>query len=135
MEYITATNGELVELFKGLEAIKNVKGTRFAFVVAKNLKELGRFLQPLEAKAIPSKEFQIVAATAHKLAEAEDVNGIEELEKEHEDLIKQRKEQLAEIERLMLEETKVALEMIKETSLPEDLTTDQLLPILRLVKQ
>lgn len=134
MEYVTATNLEFVELFKGLEAVKNVKGTRFAFIVAKNLKELNRYLTPFEKQAIPTKAFQEVAAKAHELAEAENAEGIKKLEEENAELIKERKAQLAAIEQMMQEEAVVALELIREDQLPEDLSTDQLLPLLRMIK-
>ena len=133
MDYVTATNREFVELFKGLEAVKNVKGTRFAFIVAKNIKELSNHLEEFEVKATPSPEFQVVAAKAHKWAEAEDEKGIRQHEEDHADLIEQRKTQLAEIEELMGQEASVALHLIKESNLPEDLTTDQILPLLRIV--
>lgn len=134
MTYFESTVAEFVELYKGLEAIKNVKGTRFAFLVAKNLKELEHVLKPYEDKARPSQEFQIVAAQAHKLAEAEDQEGIEKLEEEHKDLVEQRKQQLAEVEKEMQQTIKVALQEINEEQLPDDLSTEQLLPIMRLIK-
>ena len=40
MIYLDATNREFLELYKGLEAVKSIKGGRFSFLVAKNLKEL-----------------------------------------------------------------------------------------------
>lgn len=134
MTYFEATVGEFVELYKGLEAVKNVKGTRFAFLVAKNIKELENTLKPYEDMARPSQEFQVIAAQAHKLAEAEDQEGIEKLEEEHKDLVEQRKQQLAEVDKEMQQAIKVALEQINEDQLPNDLTTDQLLPIMRLIK-
>lgn len=134
MKYVTATNREFVELYKGLEGVKNVKGTRFAFLVAKNLKELARHLTPLEQKAHPTPEFLEISAVAHQLAEAEDAEGIKKLEEENSELIEQRKQQLAEIEQMMEETASVALEHINENQLPDDLTTDQVLPILMLVK-
>lgn len=134
MEYVTATNSEFLELFKGLEAVKNVKGTRFAFIVAKNLKELNRHLAPFEQQAVPTEAFQEVAAQAHALAEAEDAEGIKKLEEENAELIEERKAQLAAIEQMMQEEATVSLELIREDQLPEDLSTDQLLPLLRMIR-
>lgn len=134
MTYLKAPNKDFVELLKGLEAVKEVKNTRFAFVVAKNIKELSYSLGALEKAATPTKEFQKVAAEAHVLAEAEDAEGIEKLEEAHKSLIDERKAQLTALEDMMEEETEIALEFLAEGQLPEDLSTDQLLPLLRIVK-
>jgi len=133
MVQITATNQELVELFRALEGVKNVKGTRFSFIVAKNIKELSTHLRPLENFAEPSQEFKEVAAIAHKLAENEDKEGIEKLEEDNKDLIEQRKKQIEELELKMQEPSTVYVEKFRKDQLPEDLTTDQLLPLLILI--
>lgn len=133
MVQITATNQEFVELFKALEGVKDVKGTRFAFVVAKNIKELSRHLKPLEDFATPTPEFQAVARLAHELAEKEDKEGIEKLEEDNKDLIEERKAQIDALESKMQEEVSVYVEKVRKDQLPEDLTTDQLLPLLMLI--
>lgn len=135
MVKITATNQELVELLKALHKVKDVKSTRFAFLVSKNVKEIERHLRPLEEKATPTEEFQRVAAQAHKLAEAEDKEGIEALEAEHADLIEERKVQIAELEKLMEESVEVYVHKIKQSNLPDDLTTEQLMPLLAIVEE
>ena len=135
MVKLTATNQELVELLKALEKVKEVKSTRFAFLVSKNVKELERHLRPLEEKATPTEEFQRVAAQAHKLAEAEDKEGIEALETEHANLIEERKAQIAEIENLMEQTVEVYVHKIKASNLPDDLTTEQLMPLLAIVEE
>jgi len=135
MVQITATNQELVELLKALQKVTGIKSTRFAFLVSKNLKEIERHLRPLEEKATPSVEFQRVAAQAHKLAEAEDKEGIEALELEHENLIEERKAQIAELEKLMEESVNVYVHKIKAHQLPEDLTTEQLMPLLAIIEE
>lgn len=135
MVQIKATNQELVELLKALQNVTNLKSTRFAFLVSKNLKELERHLRPLEEQAKPSQEFQRVAVQAHKLAEAEDKEGIEALEAEHADLIEERKAQIAELEKLMEETVEIYVHKIKQSNLPDDLTTEQLMPLLAIVEE
>jgi len=135
MTYLKAPNKDFVELLKGLEAVKGVKSTRFAFVVAKNIKELSHSLATLEKAATPTAEFQTVAAQAHVLAEAEDSDGMEKLESENQPLIEERKAQLKALEDMMEEEREIALEFLKEHQLPKDLSTDQLLPLLRIVEE
>jgi hypothetical protein len=134
MELIKATNGELVELLKSLQNIGGVKSTRFAILAARNVKELERVLMSLEEMATPSKEFQAVAAEAHKLADAEDKEGIEALEEKHQDLIEERKAQIAKLEEEMQKEAEVYLHKFKENQLPEDLTAEQVMPLLALIE-
>jgi flagellar motor component MotA len=134
MELIKATNGELVELLKSLQNIGAVKSTRFAILAARNVKELERVLMSLEEMATPSKEFQAVAAEAHKLADAEDKEGIEALEEKHQDLIEERKAQIAKLEEEMQKEAEVYLHKFKENQLPEDLTAEQVMPLLALIE-
>jgi hypothetical protein len=102
---------------------------------AKNLKELERVLLPIEEKAVPSLEFQKVSAQAHKLAEAEDEEGIKKLEEDNYELIEQRKSQIKEVEELMQNKSEVYLHLFNQSQLPEDLTADQVLPLLAIIKE
>lgn len=133
MEYIETTYREATTLYKALEQVKNVKGTRFAFVVAKNIKEIGQILTPLEKEALPTPEFIELSNIAHKLAENEDKEGIERLEEENKDLVEARKAQLAKIDKMLDESVKLPVQKFKKTALPEDLSTEQLLPLLSLI--
>lgn len=135
MTYLEATNREFLELYKGLEAVKSIKGARFSFLVAKNLKELKNSLQHIEDAAVPSERFMEVSALAHKYAEEENEEAIQKLEEEHADLVEERKKQIEDIEKLLDANSKVAVELIREDQLPEDLTPEQVLPILRIIKE
>lgn len=134
MEYITITNKELVELYRGLEDVKDIKGTRFSVIVAKNLKEITHQLKELEELAKPSDEFNRISMEVHKAAENEDKETIEKIEAENKDLIEERKKQIEVVDAKMNDEVKVALHFIKEDSLPQDLTSEQLLPLLSIIK-
>lgn len=127
---ITMTVGEAIELYKGLEAVKKHKGARFAIIVGRNMKELFRLLKQYEDKAKPSDEFMMVSAKAHQLAEAEDAEGIEALEAEHSELIEERKKQIEELEKLMETNVDLQLETIREDQLPEEITGEEVVPIL-----
>ena len=83
--------------------------------------------------AKPSDEFVRVSGEAHKLAEAEDEAGLKKLEEEHADLIDERKAQLAELEKVMQTAIKVDLQTIKEGQLPEDVTPEEIVPLLPIV--
>lgn len=124
---------EAIELYKGLEAVKKHKGARFSIIVARNVKELENLLREYENMAKPSDEFVRVSGEAHKLAEAEDEKGLKKLEEEHANLIEERKEQLAELEKLMQTAITVNLQTIKEGQLPEEVTPEEVVPLLPIV--
>lgn len=135
MTYVEATNSEFVALLKGLEDVRNVKGTRFAFIVSKNIKELTNHLRHIEEMAKPSPQFLEVSRKALEFAEAGNENGVKELEAAHPELIEERKQQIDKLTEMLNSTASVALEFLREDQLPEDLTTDQLLPLLSLVKE
>ena len=91
MDKFKATNRELLNLYKGLEAVKSMKGARFAVLVGKNIKELRNVLDPLEQAAVPGMEFQELSLEMQKLIESEDQEAITKLEEENTELIEQRK--------------------------------------------
>ena len=121
---------ETIELYKGLEAVKKHKGSRFAILVARNMKTLHRTLVKYENLAKPSEEFMKVSALANKYAEAEDTEAIEKLEADNSNLIEERKLQLSKLEEAMEELVTLELELIKENQLPEEITGEEIVPIL-----
>lgn len=125
---------DAIELYKGLEAVKKHKGARFSIIVARNVKELEAVLRQYEEMAKPSDEFMQVSGEAHKLAEAEDEAGIKKLEEEHADLIEERKAQLSKLEELMQTNVTIDLQLIKEKQLPEDVTPEEVVPLLPIVE-
>ena len=128
-----ASNRDLLNLYKGLEAVKSIKGARFAVLVGKNIKELRNILDPLEQAAVPGHEFQELSVEMQKHIEAEDQQAIEKLEEDHKDLIDQRKKQLADVETLLDNEIEVQLHPIREDQLPEDITGEQVEKLLQLL--
>ena len=134
MKKVTSTNRELLGLFKGLEAVKDIKGARFAVLVGKNLKEIKNVLDPIEQSAVPSIEFQELSVKMQELIKAEDDKAIEALEAENLELIEQRKQQLNDVEAIMDNEVEIHLHMIKESQLPEDITGEQVTPLLQIIE-
>lgn len=132
---LPGTNREFLTLLRGLEGVKEIKGTRFAMLVSKNIKELTNHLRFINEAAIPSPEFQEISKIAMRYAEEQNAEAITALEAEHNDLVEARKEQLKNVEKMLEEEAKVALVMIRADQLPEDLTTEQLLPILSIIEE
>lgn len=133
MDKFKATNRDLLNLYKGLEAVKSMKGARFAVLVGKNIKELRNVLDPLEQAAVPSIEFQELSIEMQRLIEAEDQAAIEKLEKENNELVEQRKRQLADVEELLDNEIEVHLHSIREDQLPEEITGEQVERLLQII--
>jgi len=127
------SNRELLGLYKGLEAVKSIKGARFAVLVGKNIKELKNILDPLEQAAVPGIEFQELSVQMQKLIEEENQSEIEKLEANNSELIDQRKQQLADVETLLDNEIEVQLHPIREDQLPDDITGEQVEKLLQLI--
>ena len=134
MEKFEATNRDLLNLYKGLEAVKSMKGARFAVLVGKNMKELRNVLDPIEAAAIPSMEFQELSVKMQQLIEKEDQEAIEALEAENTELIEQRKKQLSDVEDLLDNNIEVFLHPIREDQLPDDITGEQVEKLLQIIE-
>ena len=134
MTQITGTNQEFLEILRGLEAIKGVKGKAFGLLVARNIVFLTEHLKPIEKVAAPTKEFNEVSAIAHQHAENEDAEALKALEEEHKDLIEERKEQLKKVDELLAETSEVKVNLIREGIVPEEVTAEQLLPLLKILK-
>ena len=57
----TVTNQELVDLVNGLHKVKDLKGVKFALVVAKNIAELQKELEHIDKASKPSEEFMKIS--------------------------------------------------------------------------
>tara|TARA_R100001129_G_scaffold114706_1_gene79256 strand:+ start:31 stop:435 length:405 start_codon:yes stop_codon:yes gene_type:complete len=134
MKKVTSTNRQLLDLFKGLDSVKEIKGARFAVLVGKNMKEIKSVLDPLEAAAIPSMEFQELSLKMQELMKEEDSEAIEALEAESEELIEERKKQLKAVEDMMDNEVDIHLHMIREDQLPEEINGEQVAPLLQIIE-
>lgn len=124
---------DAIELYKGLNAVKKHKGARFAIVTARNAKELEQVLRKYEDLAKPSDAFLEVSAKAHQFAEAEDEEGIKNLEAENSALIEERKAQLEAVEAAMEDIVAINLQTIREDQLPEDITPEEVVPLLSIL--
>ena len=131
---IEATNRELLEVFRGLESVKSIKGARFGVLVGKNLKELRYKLQPIEKAAEPTFEFQEVSVKMQALTESNDLEAMSSLEKDNETLIEERKVQLAAVEDMLDKDTEVYLHMIKEAQLPDEITGEHIERLLKIIQ-
>jgi len=135
MQTIETTNQELLDLLRGLQETRELKGSpRFSVVAARNLKILERHLKSIDEMAFPSPEFQELSIKAQKLIEKEDSKALEELEAEHANVVDARKEQLANVQKELEKETEIQLHTISEDNLPSDISTEEVLKIMIMIK-
>ena len=134
MQTIKTTNQELLDLLRGLQETKEVKGSRFALVAARNLKIISKDLEYIDKMAFPSQEFQEISVKAQKFIEAEDSQALEKLEKEHKEIIQARKDQLEQVSKELQKEVEVQLHTISEDNLPEEISTEQVIKLMLIIK-
>ena len=138
MKTIKGTKQELVDIFNGLFLVQELPGKKFSLVVSKNIATIQEALKDVEEVGKPSKEFMVIAEQVNKIAsslpEEDAKKQIDELEKENEDLIKARREQMSKIEEMMLDSVEVELQIISEEVLPETITAQQINKIIKIIE-
>jgi len=118
-------NRELVDLFNGLQSVKDLPGVKFGLVVSKNIRILQQELNDLEEASKPTEEFIELSAKANGLEQ----EALVELEKENSKLIEERKAQLVEVDKLLDEESEIQLHNMQEDILPINITAAQITSI------
>lgn len=131
---VTLPNKQILEIFQGLHAVKDIQGSRFAVLVAKNMKEMKKVLDPIDEKAIPTREFQELSVEINKLIEAEDGEAIEKMEADNKELIDARKAQLEAVNEELEKESEVYIYRIKEDQLPSEITGEQIQRLLEIIE-
>jgi ElaB/YqjD/DUF883 family membrane-anchored ribosome-binding protein len=137
MTTIKATKGEFVNLINGLFAVQELKGKDFGLVVSKNITSLKEGLKHLEDEGKPSDEFMELAKKVNEISNenSEDAKDrIDALEKENEDLVKARREQMDNVMELMKDDMSLDLVLISKKVLPEDITAKQINNIEKIIK-
>lgn len=127
------TNRELLNLYRGLEGVKDIKGSRFAMLVGKNMKEIRQILNPIEQAAVPSPAFQTVSIQMRDLVEAQDKEAMDQLEEDNKDLIEERKDQMKKVEDMLDESVTLQLHPVREDQLPDEITGEQVEKILQII--
>jgi len=131
---VTLPNKQILEIFQGLHAVKDIQGSRFAVLVAKNMKEMKKVLDPIDQKAMPSQEFQELSIEINKFIEAEDKESIEKMEADNAKLIEERKKQLEAVNKELESESEVYIYKIKEDQLPDEITGEQIQRLLEIIE-
>ena len=137
MTTINATKAEFVNLINGLFQVQELKGKKFGLVISKNIATLKKELQHLEDLGKPSEEFMELAMKVNKISQLDPENSkekIDKLEKENEELVKLRREQMDNVTELMKDEISINLKIISEDLLPNDITAKQINSIEKIIK-
>ena len=134
MTKVELKNGEFVELVNGLFSVQSLKGVKFGLLVSKNIRILQEELNHLESAAAPSEEFLALSAQVNALIAEDKKEDIQKLEEENAELVQARKDQLAEVEELLQETTKINLHIIPEDCLPADISGEQIINIDRIIE-
>ncbi len=153
--------GVLFGLRQGLQAVGGLKGIKFAYAVAKNLKIVNSELEIIEKLRMPSKEYiktydKERLELCEKYCEKDEkdepktnVTGyeftpenrkkfereVEELKAKHPGVVKEYEDQIEEYNKMIGEEMEIELFMIDQANIPEDITTGQLSGIIQIVKE
>ena len=136
MTTINATKGEFVNLINGLFQVQELKGKKFGLAISKNIVTLKKELQHLEDLGKPSEEFMELAMKVNEISQKDPENSkveIDKLEKENEDLVKARREQMDNVSELMKDEMSIELKTISEKILPEEITAKQINSIEKII--
>lgn len=159
----TLTNKEIIELFRGLQSVASVTGgSKWAYVIAKNLRVLKPEIESLEEAYRPSDGFMEYEQKRVKLAESHAVkkggkpqmrrndDGIEEyvleamqafdneheaLKAEYKEVIEGREAQLKDVETLLNETVEVSLHHIGEEYIPDGVNGYQLTAIMPIITE
>jgi hypothetical protein len=121
---ITQTNQAFLNVYKALQDSKECKGLEFAKAVIANSDVIKEHLQYIEDMVVPSEEFIKLSIEAKKFIDAEDIESLQKMEAEEGNaaVIEARKEQLEKANEELKKETTLELEIIKEESLPKDIS-------------
>ena len=129
----TLTNQELVDLANGLHAVKELKGVKFALVVAKNMENLQKELKHIEDASKPSEEFMKIAQEVQELHKTGKEEEAKKLEESNKSLEEDRQKQMAEVQELLKEEATVQIYTIYSNQLPHDISADQIMKINKII--
>jgi len=121
---MTMTNHELVALLKGLYAVQELPGLKFALVVMKNQRVLKTELEDLEELSKPSEDFMKLSQEVAALGQDQDA--IKELEKKNKKVIDVRKKQMDEVNKILPDSQEIELWCVAEDILPDEINATQL---------
>ena len=137
MKTITGTKQEFITIINGLFSVQELKGKEFSLVVSKNIEILRNSLKDLEEAGKPSEEFMKLAEQVNAIAEANEEGAkeaIQQIEKDNQELVDARRDQMDKLTESMKEEITIDLNIISEDLLPEDITAKQINMIIKITE-
>jgi len=115
---------QAVDLLQALYSVQELEGLKFATKAAINMSNIEERLKPLDEKMKPSKEFEAFAKTIQEVQG--DQEKIAELEEQNEGLVKERKNQIAEVEAMLKDQIEIDLVKIPSNMLPNKINAKQI---------
>ena len=137
MKTITMSKNQAAELYNGLVDVKDLKSKNFALKAAKNMTAIKEALQDIEELGKPTDEFMELSLRVQTIVKENPDDGkerIEKLEKENIELVEQRKSQLELVNERLLEDVDLKLDIFSEDVLPDEITTDQINKLIKLIE-
>lgn len=137
MKTITGSKQEFITIINGLFSVQELKGKEFGLVVSKNIEILRNSLKDLEEAGKPSEEFMKLAEQVNAIAEANEEGAkeaIQQIEKDNQELVDARRDQMDKLTESMKEEITIDLNIISEDLLPEDITAKQINMIIKITE-
>ena len=144
---------ELFELYHGLKSVEKFSGVKFAYAVAKNLRNIEPLLKEIEKDYLPSKEFLEFEEERLQIAKTfsneQDNNmiwvpkeNIEEFSKllepiieKYKDVINQKEINDREYQKIIEEEIEISLYKIHIDNLPNDINAEQIQSIMSIIME
>ena len=137
MKTITGSKQEFITIINGLFSVQELKGKEFSLVVSKNIEILRNSLKDLEEAGKPSEEFMKLAEQVNAIAEANEEGAkeaIQQIEKDNQELVDARRDQMDKLTESMKEEITIDLNIISEALLPEEITAKQINMIIKITE-
>ena len=137
MKTINGTKGEIVNIINGLFAVQNLKGKEFSLTVSKNIAILKKELKDLEDAGKPSDEFLKLAEQVNEIASKNEPDAkeqIDTIEENNKELVESRREQMDNVTKMMEIKASAELHLLKEESLPEDITAQQINKLIEIIE-
>ena len=137
MKTITGSKQEFITIINGLFSVQELKGKEFSLIVSKNIEILRNSLKDLEEAGKPSSEFMKLAEQVNAIAEANEEGAkekIQQLEKDNQELVDARRDQMDKLAGTLKEEITIDLNIILESLLPEDITAKQINMIIKITE-
>lgn len=152
-------NEKIVELYNALKSVGHLKGVKFGYTVARNLRIITPVIDDLQKSLEPTEKYNKYDEARAKLAEKhadKDENGkaiiknntytvtenkkifekeINALQVEHAEAFKEREQQIEDYKKLLQEETKLDLFKVKFSELPNEITANEIDALFEIIEE